>query len=245
MIDWIKRLFSKSSSERLPGTREAQSDWIKAKFEEWQTQWHDIFDTDQQLIDLGEFERPDPLPTDIDGDYRLIFGLSQATVETRFRCFSLFPEGEEMHRRFDAFLTTRSVPLSEVDARKRVEEVIASIKKIGPNEEVDFSNIKVVDRDTDEGFSAIRETDSITVLLERSLLKPHRANELSSAAARLFLTEPLYASAGNYYHVCDWVTSAMFGGQVDELQTQLCQLWQGGWLVLLDGHGVVLAHREV
>lgn len=105
--------------------------------------------------------------------------------------------------------------------------------------------MKVIDRDTESGRLALRSTDDITVLLERSLLEPHPDEDVVRVAARIFLTEPLYASAGNYYQMYNWVTAAMSGRAADELHTLLYELWCGGWQVRLDDEGVVLAQRKV
>lgn len=222
-----------------------QNEWIKSKLKEWQVQWHDYFDLDRTLMADSEFERPLPMPDEIQTDFRLIFGLSKALPQTREKCFDLFPEGKEMFRRFESYLSTPYVPLSESDARSGLAKVSELIREIGPNEPVNFSNVRIVDRDSEEGLSEIQYADDVTVLLEGSLLDCWPVEELPKKSARFFLTEPLYAAAGNFYHVVEWVTAGMEKGLNDELQTELYHLWHGGWQVLLGEEGVILAHRKV
>lgn len=225
--------------------REDQNIWIETQLKSWQIQWHDLFDKDEQLKRAGEFERGASLPTDINSDYRLIFGFSRASSETRKQCLALFPQGAEMHRRFEAFRNGPPNPLPETVVRARLPELEQLITEIGPNEDVNFAKIRVINRDTKEGVAQLQNTGDITELVEGSLLEPANVERLPATAAGIFLTEPLYASAGNYYHVKDWVTAAMAGGQEDALHTILYALWNGGWQVLLDDDGIVSAQRSL
>lgn len=244
MFRWIKKIAIGLPASYRPQEREDQSAWIKKVLREWQLRWHDFFDVDRDLADEGEFERPVPLPDEIDCDYRLIFGLKRATAQTRRACFEVFPSGKKMHKRFEDFLSSTPHALKEAEARARVTEVIALIEEIGPNEDVDFSKIKVVDRDTKEGMNALNNSDDVTILLERSAVSPHPVDDLEKVAARLFLTEPLYATAGNFYQVSNWVTAAMTGGTTDKLHFALYELWAGGWQVALGSDGLILASRR-
>ena len=99
-----------------------------------------------------------------------------------------------------------------------------------------------MDRDTDAGRPSLQHADNVTVLIESPLLALKKATQLPRTAAKRFLTEPLYASAGNNYHVRDWVCSAMTGPLEDSLMAELYRLWLGGWEVYLGDEGVILAH---
>ncbi len=224
----------------------ARNEAIKARIREWQIAWHDLFDADQTLIAAGEFERPDPLPDREDIDFRLIFGLSQAEAATREACFALFPNGAQMAERFSQHLGSVLLPLPEEEARAGVAQIAELLPTMGPHEEVNFSTITVVDRDTPEGMEALRNTDNLTYTLENTLVDPFSFPNVEAVAAHHLLTEPLYAAAGNYYHLHDWVTGAMFDPRWDELQIILYRLWHGGWQVCLDAdQAIVLAKRHV
>lgn len=245
MLRWFKRILFSHRSLKLPKERSAQNDWIKKTNRSWQARWHDLFDADCDLVASGEFDRPTPIPGDVDCDYRLIFGLTRATSKTRQECFALFPAGPDMHRRFEDFLLSKPAAISEAEANARLTNIIALIEAIAPNEDVDFSNARVVDCATEEGQSELNNTDDIAVLLEGNSLSPHPVEQLPKTAARLFLTEPLYAAAGNSYHVSNWVTAAMDGGMTDQLQSELYELRAGGWQVALDTDGLILAKQAI
>ena len=245
MAGFFTRLFSKATPKGIPEDRDARNLWIEARFGEWQARWHDLFDLDRILIEEGDVHRPETLPADAADDNRLVFGFSRATPETRRECMASFPAGAEMHRRFETYMTGKSVAISEADARQRLGRVVVMLERIGPNEPVNFSNVRIIDRETDDGEAEIGRTGDITELLEGSLLEPTPVGELERHAARLFLMEPLYVAADNFPHVADWVTSAMVGGATDGLHTALYDLWDGGWQVCFDDEGVVLASREV
>lgn len=221
----------------IEAQRERQNDWIKQKFKAWQLRWNDLFDQDAALKAAGEFERDDPLPDDIHVDYRLIFGLSHATAETRQACFALFPHGDEMHRRFDAYLGSQRPTLSEPQARALVNEIAQHIDSASPNERLDWTRISIVRReDRDPSHPAGR----LDELFDGNLLQPEPEEEWPAIAARLFLTEPLYASAGNYYELRDWVTAAMFDPARDRIHALVYQLWHAGWQPLVSAEGVLL-----
>lgn len=182
-------------------------------------QWHNHFDLDSDLIAAGDFGRPTPLSAEISVDTRLIFGLSRATAQTRQKCFEPLPEGQEMWRRFEDFLSSDLVQMTETDAHAGLAKVSKWIEEIGPNETVSFSTVRILDRDTDKGLSELANTDDLTVLLERAPSDPDLAAELPKTAANRLLTEPMYATAGNYYPLRNWVTSAMTGGLEDKRHT--------------------------
>lgn len=150
-----------------------------------------------------------------------------------------------MYGRFEDFLTSQPPALAEAEARAMLTKVIALIEEIGPNEDVDFSNVVAVDRDTEDGLNQLKGSDDVTILLEKSALSPHPVEDLEKVAAHLFLTEPLYAAAGNFYHLSNWVTAAMTGGATDDLHSELYQLWAGGWQVALGSDGLILASRKL
>lgn len=245
MYRWFKKIVRGSRSSDLPEERGDQNAWIKKTMRDWQLRWHDLFDVDRDLIAAGDFDRPSPLPCEIYRDYRLIFGLSRASPKTRQACFDVFPLGTKMHDRFQDFLSSKPLALKEAEARARLAGVIALIEAIGPNEDVDLSNVTVVDRDTDEGVDILNVSDDVTVLLEKNALSPHPVEDLKMVAAQLFLTEPLYAAAGNFYQVANWVTAAMTGGATDKLHSELYQIWMGGWQVAVGSDGLILASRRV
>lgn len=239
-----ERTFSKRPPPDPSEGREARNDWINAKHREWQLYWHDLFDADPKIIAALDLDRDEPLPVEVGSDYRLIFGLARVTPATRQKCFAPFPEGRAMYRRYENFLSSKPVPLPEADARSRVLEVMALIEAMGLRESVVSSSVRVVDRDTDEGFRVLSKTDDTAWLLEGIWRRKSRG-ALPAAAARLFLSEPLYAAAGNFNHVRDWVTAAMIGGRQDEFYTQLYELWWGGWQLGMEKEGSVLASRAV
>lgn len=248
MPDWLKRLTGRSSApatEPLPTSREEQNEWIKARFREWQLAWHDIFDRDERLMENVDYDRPDPIPGDIDEDHRLLFGLTHATPATQRACFALLPGGGKMYERYRTFLERPSTPLPEEAARVGVAALIALIDRIGANGDFPRNRVVVVDRDTDDGLAHLSRTDDLSVLLEGSLLAPDLPKDVPGRAARLFLVEPLYSSAGNFHHLNDWVTAVHADELVDAFETQRFDLWMGGWQALFDDEVIVLARREV
>lgn len=114
-------------------------------------------------------------------------------------------------------------------------------KEVGPNEEVDFTQLTVIERWTQEGEAAMRQTDDITVLLEGNLLASTPPEALPGQAASSFLSEPLYAAAGNFYTPGEWICAPLHGQTEDRLHTALYELWQGGWQLRLADDGIALA----
>ena len=226
-------------------TRAAQNRWIKSKLKEWQLNWNDLFDADQQLSQFKEFDRPSLLPEDIDCDFRLIFGLNRVSSITSAKCFDLFPSGAEMHRRLQNHLLSAPVILGDLDALRIAELIITTIKKIDFRRGGEISGVRVVKFTSPEKQAALSNTDDISILLEKNLLRPHPIENLEQVAARLFLSNPLYALAGNCSHLRDWVASAMVGGLEEELYTQLYELTEGGWMVALGEDNSLLLYQEV
>lgn len=222
--------------------RERQNDWIKARYKEWQLAWHDIFDQDRKLDEEGEFERPDPIPDDIDHDNRLIFGLSRAERETCKRCFAMFANGEEMHRRFDAFMNGTPRVMPELEARQLVAELGRHVEPAKPDKDVDWSQITIVDRHAADARQIRSGYTRVEDLFSENLLEPALGEELPAVAAQFFLTEPLYATAGNFYELYDWVTAVGFDPRRDKVYELAYRLWNGGWQPLVSEKGVILAY---
>jgi hypothetical protein len=243
----FKGLFSpgKAATPAPPEDPQERIAWRKARMFAWQAAWHDHFDRDKTLMALGEFDRPKSIRDDIDSDYRLIFGISRAEKATRDACFDQFPQGAEMAARFDAYLTKKPVQMTQAEAREGLEELAPLLTAAGPSEEIDYAHVEIVDRDTKEGLQALGQTDDVTIVLEASEFEQRTYTDLASNTARSFLTEPLYASAGNYYQLRDWVTSAMYGRESDAIYGVLYRMWAGGWQVALGESSVILAKRHV
>ncbi len=222
--------------------RKRQNDWIKARYKEWQLAWHDIFDQDQKLDNEGEFERPDPVPDDIDHDNRLIFGLSRAERETCKRCFAMLANGEEMHRRFDEFMNSTPRVMPESEARQLVAELGRHVEAAGPDKNVDWNQITILDRHAADARETRSGYTRVESLISESPLEPASEAELAAVAAQFFLTEPLYAAAGNFYELYDWVTAVGFDPRRDKVFELAYRLWDGGWQPLVSEKGVILAY---
>ncbi|ALM85993.1 hypothetical protein [Bordetella sp. N] len=217
--------------------------WLTQQLGTWQTEWHGIFDEDSALRDDEEYARPDKLPEDVDTDHRLIFGLVQATPQTWRNCFALFPRGKEMLARFSSFMN-EDIRLSEAQARALLQELGAHIDNAGLNlhEPVDWTDVTLVDRHAPDGSQALSRAGRIAELFEDDLFTENTLEELPALAARLFLTEPLYAAAGNFYELRDWVTGPLLNPRLDAICRTTYQLWRGGWQPFLADRGVILAY---
>jgi hypothetical protein len=77
-------------------------------------------------------------------------------------------------------------------------------------------------------------------LIEEPARSLHAPEDLPSVAARLFVSEPLYAAAGNYYELRDWITGAMLDARRDEIYGMIYRLWQGGWQPLVSDQVILL-----
>ncbi|KNY31162.1 hypothetical protein [Agrobacterium sp. SUL3] len=228
----------------LETQRIRQNAWIKQKLHEWQGEWHKVFDRDPVLCAIDEFERPDQLPENIQSDYRLIFVLSRAIRESRRSCFALFPEGAEMQRRFEIFLTEDVTPLKEAAAHDLALQIAQHAINANPDVDVDWDKIDFIDSNNIDAQELLSRTDDISYLFERNLLKPVAETELPSVAAELFLTEPLYASAGNDYQLRDWITAAMFDMNLDKIYEMTYRLWRSGWRLRIAVEGFVLIRDQ-
>ncbi len=63
-------------------------------------------------------------------------------------------------------------------------------------------------------------------------------------AAQLFLKESLFATAGNFYELCDWVTGPLMPAERADACAALYQMWAAGWQVLAGPNGKI-ALRQV
>ncbi len=241
MPNWLKALLPGARPDPLPTERAEQRAWVKARHREWQLAWHDIFDRDEKLIAEGS-TRDDPLPDEINRDYRLICEFSRSLPETRRACLALLPLGAELHRRTEAFLSSRPAPMPEAEARAAIPGLAALFEQVGTNEPCEFSISAVADSTTPEGEEILRRSDDITMLLEGSVLAPIPPETLPTEAARDFLDEPLYMAGGNTYAPRDWITAALLTEDESRLYAELFRLWQGGWLVRLHETGLALVH---
>ncbi|WP_139221697.1 hypothetical protein [Paracoccus halophilus] len=237
MTNWLQTFLGRPVSDP-ESERERQNLWISQKLAAWQTAWHDAFDRDP-----GADPRPDPLPAEIDSDYRLIFGLSATGTDTRKACFALFPGGTEMHRRLDHYLTAPAPILSAREAQDMVARIADTIDRTKPNDQIDWSRVEVIAREAPDADYRLAMTTGLSYLFERDLLLPSPERELPAIAARIFLTEPLYAAAGNSWELCDWVTGAMFDRHQDRIHELAFRLWHAGWRLRLPENGVILVRE--
>ncbi|MEM9030172.1 MAG: hypothetical protein AAGC70_17550 [Pseudomonadota bacterium] len=219
---------------------EQQNTWINHKFVEWQTLWHDYFQADPTLVD---YERPERLPRDINSDFDLIFCFAQTTSATREKCFALFPNSTEMQCRFESYLSEPAPTLSASEARQLVERLPVLVRAANPTREACL-DIAAVFNAQDPLPEEIHSADSIATLFETSLLDLVPVENMPAKAARLFLAEPLYASAGNYYELRDWVTGAMIDPRQDAVYELVYQLWRSQWQPRLGADGIMLFNRR-
>jgi hypothetical protein len=241
-MDWFRKSFRRTPLDKA-AKQERQNQWITERFKDWQRAWHDAFDTDATLQAAGEFERPDPLPDDVQDDYRLVFGLSHAEQKTRQHCFAMFPNGAEMHRRFDQFLAAQPTRMSEQDARWLAAQLLQVLLTIRPDQSETWKHIAVVESKPMDDRHPLANYDPIHTVFESNLLEPYSEQDLPAIAAAHFLAEPLYASGGNFFELREWVTSAMRSKSRDEISTIVYRLWRGGWFAGQADDGLVLAER--
>lgn len=227
---------------------------LKEQMREWQLNWHDLYDADSELALTNEHLYPKPIPANLDGDYRLIFELSRLSAETRRACFGLLPKGDEMFARFEAYRLSRSRPkLSEAEAREAAQTIGLIIEELGTNtlscfedsiSNLDFSTLRILDRNADSFVEEIAYADRIERAARLSSDAPTTVQNLEIHAAKLFLSEPLYISSGNWYYLGNHVTGVSFGQNEDCFHTAIYKLWLGGWDMFFDGDGVILTHFD-
>lgn len=210
---------------------------MSQKLQEWQILWHDAFDQDANLRADDDMERPDPLPDDIDTDFRLIFGLRFITAETRRVCFSVFPNGEELCRRYEDFLSKPPVAYSEEEARAMLKTLTQYVEAAGPEEELDWDRVHVVDPGVPEGEGRLASSSWLGMLF----FDAKHELEGDEGLVEEFLTEPLYASAGNDYVLPDYLIGALMSNTYDRVFELAYRLWRGGWGVYPAADGITLA----
>lgn len=229
---------SKGAKETKAEAQERQNRWIKAKEREWQLAWNDLFDQDPGQPTADNAAKGDSIPDRPSEDYRLIFGLSEVTAQTRAGCFALLPEGAEVARRFEQFMQSRNKDISEDEALALVKRIAAEIAGATVYLNGDWSDIRVVDREDDAAQAELELEYRVHDLFEGSLLEPCPEEKLEALAASLFLTEPLYANAGNYYQPGQWISGVYMEPAQDRCLGLVYELWLGGWDVLVGAKGV-------
>jgi hypothetical protein len=208
---------------------------------EWQGAWHDLFDQDAQFVATVENARPNPLPESIDCDFRLIFGLSQVSAATRASCFALFPSGPIMAERLEAYLGKKAAPISESEARLRLDELLELACEIAPKAVSELEGLPVICGDRASLIERLNASDDLSWLFEDNHSSLSAEAEAMALAVERFLSEPLYATAGNFHQLREWVTSALRGGATEDFQRQVFELFAGGWQVALGEDAVLLA----
>ncbi|WP_317057066.1 hypothetical protein [Roseovarius rhodophyticola] len=220
---------------------------IKELIKNWQQKWHDLFDQDSKLLESGEFVRDNPIPDDIRTDFRLIFGISHASLGTQRACFDLFPEGKEMFRRFNDYFHGTYEVLDETEARKLLGDLAAAITVLKPTEILDWADVAVMTWEKLDESGLLQETYPLSEVIETATLQCAVIDEdrlrLKKWAANTFLSEPLYMSAGNVYELRDWVTGAMFDPAEDNVNRIVFKLHCSNWSIRQDGQKVYLVKR--
>lgn len=225
---------------------DAQNDWITAQLRIWQTAWHDLYGRDPNLAGNLEFPRPAPLE-DMGCDVRLHFGFLEASAATRARCLGLFPAGAEMARRIEAYLSERIEPASEAEARAQLDRIVVLLRKASPTVSHSLnlvSGLRVIDIRSSAAWMALTSTGPFDSLIAWPPMLAETPLALQALAAWLFLSNPLYDSAGNHYGLCSWVTAAMAPAEVDPVFSALYRLWRSGWQVFVTKDEVVLGRYQ-
>lgn len=223
-------------------TRDEKNNFIRGKFKAWQIEWHRLFDEDKTLIGTEYAPDGSKIPKDIYSDFRLICGISHVSPDTRKACFNLFPKGAEMAERCERFLSGKSNPISAEGAREITVQIAEIIDAAIPDEIVDWSNIVINERFGEE--NDLGGADRISYLFEGEPPGAPDDDAVLALAAGLFLTEPLYMSAGNWYEPGDWITGALLSPARDKVYELTYKLWDGGWYLGVAKAGVSLTQFE-
>lgn len=109
-------------------------------------------------------------------------------------CLGLLPHGDERARRLNQYLSTPAQTLDESQARERLGPLRSLLDKIELTDALTWTDVKLAGTG---GRARVMDCSSITELLATNALHPVYEANLPAKAARLFLTEPLYATAGN------------------------------------------------
>jgi hypothetical protein len=209
----------------------------------WQAAWHDLLDADLELAGTDEGNRPDVLPNDLASDYRLIFGLAHASTDTQKQAFALFPAGDLMFKRVKTYLDQPNTEMQEEEARSRIETIRKALLELVPDKEPDLLYLDVVAGTRSVLNEQLNLSDDLAWLLEDFPSPLNPKNEALVFASEIFVTEPLYAMAGNRYELQRWVTSVMRKGPTEPIYRELYELCVGGWQAALGEDALLLVQH--
>lgn len=230
----------KPAPESQEEARARQNLIIKAQMREWQLAWHKLFDQDLGQATADNAAKDDEIPNELDRDNRLIHGFCEVSVATRAACFALLPRGAEVAERFEQFYNSRNSAISQEDAVALVETMRGHIKECTVNYESNWAHIEVLEHDDKAGQDALGLEYSVYDIFERLGFDPYPEDTLTEMAASFFLTEPLYAAAGNWYEPGQWIDAVYREPAQDACLRLVYELWLGKWNVLLGTKGVAL-----
>ncbi|PID36550.1 MAG: hypothetical protein CR993_04140 [Rhodobacterales bacterium] len=244
-LNKLLHLFSaKRPTETKEETRQRQGRWINAKLREWQLAWHALFDQDPGQPTADNAAKTEPIPDDLDRDYRLIFGFCEVTAETRAACFALLPKGDQLAERFEQFYETRNKDIPPEAAIALAEEMRKAFKDCWANYRGNWDHIAVVDEDDEAAHKALGLECGLREAFEKPLFQPDPDDKLAEIAAELFLREPLYTAAWNTYYAGDWITGIYHPPAHDKCLEINYKLWLGGWDLLIGRNGIGLTQRR-
>jgi hypothetical protein len=152
----------------------------------------------------------------------------------------LLPHGDELAKRFEQFYNTQNTPIPPTDATDLAQKLADTIKDCNVNFEADWSNIVIAEISNETIIDALEIEHDLDELFEGSLLDPHPEDKLEMLAADLFLTEPFYAAAGNYYQPGRWLTGHYHEPAQDQCFGIVYTLWLGGWDLSIGSKGIAL-----
>ena len=207
----------------------------------WQRHWHEVFDAA-----LGPDGPPgQPLPEDIDTDFRLQFELWDLSAEARAQAFSVFPRAGEMLVRIDAH---RSAPPQAIDADEAIRILRNGLKllhQLGIEAPESDAAIAVLDPGKLSLQDAFSKADSPFIEFH-DVLHDMALRETGEAGkdAYFFLSEPLYRLAASY-PVAHWICWPLCApaGAADASESEY-RLWQGGWSSGWSEEGVFIFDRR-
>ncbi|RTQ35212.1 hypothetical protein EJP69_12570 [Variovorax gossypii] len=207
----------------------------------WQRHWHEVFDAA-----LGPDGPPgEPLPDDIDTDFRLQFELWDLPAEARARAFSVFPNAAGMLARIDAH---RSAPPSAIDADEAtriLRDGLKLLRRLGIESPEPDAAVAVLDTGKVSLHDAFSKADSPFIELHDAL-HDMALRETGEAGkdAYFFLSEPLYRLAASYA-VAHWICWPLCAqpGAPDATEAEY-RLWRGGWSAGWSEEGVFLFDRR-
>ena len=178
---------------------------------EWQRKWREI---------LG---KPTGSMPDIDEDFALHFDIWNVGDEKLEKCFTVFPNGDQLLKRVNEVKSTRPqlAKMTDEDLLKLLDQLNQDIEIVlhdfGDTQVIEFNGAKSAtkQRSVYRGNETIRrellrKSDSPTIHLDdvlSEIIKKHCGAE--GYEAFLFLSEPLYQLSGCYYTVSHWIAWAM------------------------------------